>query len=60
MPDPTEIKHNTVNEETRMTISIRHALKGTLLTVALAAAGIAQAGTLTLNVAFKGPSQRAV
>src|SRR5882757_304253 len=39
---------------------IRHGLTGAALAVALATASIAQAGTLTANIAFKGASQRAV
>jgi multiple sugar transport system substrate-binding protein len=39
---------------------IRHGLTGVALAVALATTSIAQAGTLTANIAFKGASQRAV
>jgi multiple sugar transport system substrate-binding protein len=39
---------------------IRHGLTGAALAVAIATTSIAQAGTLTANIAFKGASQRAV
>lgn len=37
---------------------IRHGLTGAALAVVLATTSIAQAGTLTANIAFKGASQR--
>ena len=39
---------------------IRHGLTGAALAVAIATTSLAQAGTLTANIAFKGASQRAV
>ena len=39
---------------------IRHGLTGAALAVAIATTSIAQADTLTANIAFKGASQRAV
>src|ERR1700712_4357327 len=55
------MKHTTlVKEETSMKTLIRNGMTGVALAVVMPTASMAQAGTLTANIAFKGASQRAV
>jgi len=60
---PGTTENDLKTKETGMTFKLRKLLAAVALTAATAAAsmaGSAQAGTLTMNIAFKGASQRAV